>query len=137
MLRIINVTKSYGQTKILDGITFEVADREVVAIVGPNGCGKSTLLKIIAGLEILDNGEIKTEKNYCEESIVSLIFQDHRASLFPWKTIRDNIKFGDRTEDCRQKENRIDDILVKLNLKIHQNKFPYELSGGMSQLVAL
>jgi len=136
MLRIINVTKSYGQTKILDGITFEVADREVVAIVGPNGCGKSTLLKIIAGLEILDNGEIKTEKNYCEESIVSLIFQDHRASLFPWKTIRDNIKFGDRTEDCRQKENRIDDILVKLNLKIHQNKFPYELSGGMSQLVA-
>ena len=62
MLKIINVTKSYGQTKILDGITFEVADREVVAIVGPNGCGKSTLLKIIAGLEILDNGEIKTEK---------------------------------------------------------------------------
>lgn len=136
MLRIISATKSYGQTKILDGITFEVADKEVVAIVGPNGCGKSTLLKIIAGLETLDNGEIKTGINNNEKTSVSLIFQDHRASLFPWKNIRDNIKFGDRTKDSKQKENKIDDILTKLNLKAHQNKFPYELSGGMSQLVA-
>lgn len=136
MLKIINATKSYGQTKILDGITFEVADKEVVAIIGPNGCGKSTLLKIIAGLETLDNGEIKNIMDENEEIKVSLIFQDHRASLLPWKTIRENIKFADRTNDDKQKENKIDNILSKLNLRIHQNKFPYQLSGGMSQLVA-
>lgn len=136
MLKIINVIKSYGQTKILNGINFEIADKEIVAIIGPNGCGKSTLLKIIAGIETLDNGEIQTEKKYDEEYSVSLVFQDHRASLFPWKTIRENIKFGDRNKKSRQKDNRIDSILAKLNLKKHQNKFPYELSGGMSQLVA-
>jgi len=134
MLQLINVTKSYGQVKVLDGINFSVTDKEVVAIIGPNGCGKSTLLKIMAGLETLDNGEIKIDN--AEEIKASLIFQDHRASLLPWKTIRGNIGFAIKTKDKRQKAKIVDEILSKLNLKIHQNKYPYQLSGGMSQLVA-
>ncbi|MFA6548019.1 MAG: ABC transporter ATP-binding protein [Candidatus Magasanikbacteria bacterium] len=136
MLKIINATKSFGQTKILDGINFEIADNEIVAIVGPNGCGKSTLLKIIAGLEKLDNGEIKTSKAGDEEIKTSLIFQDHRASLFPWKTIRGNIEFAITKMSNQDKKEKVDQILSKLNLAKHQNKFPYQLSGGMSQLVA-
>jgi len=136
MLKIINVTKSFGQTKILDGINFEVADNEIVAIVGPNGCGKSTLLKIIAGLETMDNGEIKTSKVGDEEIKTSIIFQDHRASLFPWKTIGGNIEFAITKMDYKLKKIKVDQILSQLNLTKHQHKFPYQLSGGMSQLVA-
>lgn len=132
MLKLINITKKYGNTKILDGINFEVQDDEVAVIIGPNGCGKTTLLKIIAGLEKPDNGEVK---NSCkEDSNIGLVFQDYRSSLLPWKTIRKNIEFAIPNGD--KKEKIATDILLGLNLRKHENKYPYQLSGGMSQLAA-
>ncbi|MGQ4871263.1 MAG: ABC transporter ATP-binding protein, partial [Candidatus Thorarchaeota archaeon] len=83
-----------GDTLVLDGISFDVHEGEFLSILGPSGCGKTTLLKIIAGLLEPDSGEvlIDGEEVGLGHSRVGYIFQ--QESLFPWRTVRQNIEFG-------------------------------------------
>jgi len=72
-LKLKNIHKSYGDLKVLEGITFSVDEGEFVCIVGESGCGKTTLLKIIAGVEKADKGEIITDSKR-----IGFVFQDDR-----------------------------------------------------------
>jgi len=140
MLNLININKSYGNVKIIDSLNLEIPDNRNVVFFGPNGCGKSTLLKIIAGLETYENGEIKNTKKENSEPIkTGLIFQDFRASLLPWKTVRDNINFviGLNYKNRKERNQKTEAIITKLGLKPYQYKFPYQISGGIAQLTAL
>lgn len=139
MFKLINIGKNYGNTKIIDGLTLDIPDNQNIVFFGPNGCGKTTLLKIIAGLEKYENGEIKYLTNNNEPAKTGLIMQDYRSSLLPWKTIRDNIKFVANLnhKDKAEKHKETDAIITKLNLRQYQDKFPYETSGGISQLTAI
>ncbi|MEA3418005.1 MAG: ATP-binding cassette domain-containing protein [Campylobacterota bacterium] len=131
-LKVENLTFSFGYDTILDDISFEIDEGEVVSIVGPSGGGKTTLLRLCAGL--LDRQEGKIENSFTSQSIA---FQDPR--LLPWKNVLDNVAFGLKAMGVPNKERiqRAREIALKFDLdEVDFDKFPKELSGGMSQRVS-
>ena len=124
---------------MLEHLSFEVHDKEFVCILGSSGCGKTTLLRLIAGLDearsgsiILDGEEIKSPSPK-----VGFVFQEY--SLFPWRTVIDNIAFGLEMKGMvREERYRIAEHFLDLvNLTQFRNSYPSELSGGMRQRVAV
>jgi len=131
-LKVDNLSFSFGYETILDKISFEVNEGEVVSIVGPSGGGKTTLLRLCAGL--LDRQEGKIENSFETQSIA---FQDPR--LLPWKNTLDNISFGLKAlgVSTKEREERAKEIALQFDLEEKDFiKFPKELSGGMSQRVS-
>ena len=123
---------------VLDDITLAVAPGEFVALLGPSGCGKSTLLRLAAGLDRPVQGSVLADGAPVDRPNPSrvLVFQD--PTLFPWRTVRDNIAIGPEARDVlREKQDRIDETLRLVKLEGFGPAFPYQLSGGMAQRVAL
>lgn len=93
-LQIEHVTKDFGTTSVLKGVTLDVKDSEFISLVGPSGCGKSTLLRIIAGLEtptsgkILLGGKDVTQLRAADRNL-SMVFQSY--ALYPHLTVAENI----------------------------------------------
>jgi ABC-type Fe3+/spermidine/putrescine transport system ATPase subunit len=141
-LSIIDIHKSFGKTTALNGISFDVSEGEIVALLGPSGCGKSTLLNIIAGLENPDSGEITwNEKSF--QSVpphkrgFGLMFQDYM--LFPHKNVGANVAFGLEMQGWtrEQIEVRLTEMLELAGLFDYAQRDVSTLSGGEQQRVAL
>lgn len=135
---------SFENNEILKDINFEVGIGEIVTLLGPSGCGKSTILRSICGLESDHNGKIFID-NKCvsskniytnvEKRGVGYIFQDF--ALFPHLNVKENIGFGLTNISKKQKEKKIDDLLIQFDLKDHGEKQIHQLSGGQQQRVAI
>jgi NitT/TauT family transport system ATP-binding protein len=123
----------------IDGIDLEVAEGELVCVVGASGCGKSTLLNIVAGLEQPTAGRVEVDG----ETVIGpgadrgMVFQGY--SLYPWKTVAQNVAFGLECTGVRKAERaeRIDELLAIVGLSEWRERLPKELSGGMRQRVAI
>ncbi|MDO4754579.1 MAG: ABC transporter ATP-binding protein [Bacillota bacterium] len=137
MLKVSGIEFSYDKkNKILDGVSFEVAEGEVVAVLGGSGSGKSTLLSIIVGLEEPGAGEIILEgRNIteipCEKRGIGLVFQDY--ALFPHLNVEKNVGFALK----RGQEERITEMLELVRMQEYRKRYPYELSGGEKQRIAI
>ncbi len=136
LLKIKDLTKSYhtkeGEILAIKEINFNINKGEIISLVGPSGCGKSTLLSIIAGLDQLDKGIIKKDKD------LKIGYMLQNDALLPYLTIYDNCILGLKIQHNLTKE-RLDyvDYLLKLyNLDEFKNNYPSSLSGGMKQRVA-
>ena len=133
---------SFADTKILENISFDVIQGEIVTILGPSGCGKSTILRSIASLQDGYSGEIfinnhcliKDGKKQCHKDI-GYIFQDY--ALFPHLNVKDNIEFALYKLDNIEKQKRVDKLLKQFDLVEHRNKQIHELSGGQQQRVSI
>ncbi|AEH06616.1 ABC transporter ATP-binding protein [Methanothermococcus okinawensis] len=143
ILEIKNVVKKFITEKkevlAVDNVSFEVKNNEFLSIVGPSGCGKSTLLRMIAGLEKPTSGEMfiegkKIEKPGAERSMV---FQQY--TLLPWRTVLENVGFGLEIKGVPKAErNEISKKFIRMiGLEGFEDAYPYELSGGMQQRVAI
>ena len=141
---ISGVTKQYetgtgSQVSALHDISLSIGDAEFVCILGPSGCGKSTLLKLIAGLEQPSQGQIAFDNDKWRGAATErgFIFQDY--ALFPWLTVRDNIRFGLQMQRVPRKRQReiVDEYLQSFGLVDAAHLYPKQLSGGMSQRVAI
>ena len=142
-LIVEQISKEFEQRDVrspaLVTINLEVEDKEFTCILGPSGCGKTTLLRIIAGLEkstsgkVIIGGEVVTGPT----PRMAMIFQDY--SLFPWRTVLDNIAFGLEVKGIGEEErhNVAAQYLDLVGLSGFGENFPYELSGGMRQRVAV
>lgn len=135
-IEVKNLTKIYGEKKILDNISFKVEDGEILAIVGFSGSGKSTVLKLISGLIEKDEGEIITS-----EGDIAFVFQ--YSALFDSLTVYDNIAFAlherkDLKKNFTEKEisKIVKEKLELVGLKGIENLYPSELSGGMQKRVS-
>lgn len=139
MLALNGVQKSFsvreGRQNILHDITCTVHDKEIIAILGPNGAGKTTLLKIIAGIDRPDSGTVRWQSHHPLR--VGFIPQDTRNGLFPWQTVGQHIQFALNTIRDSTPLYSCNNILQLLGLSSHQTKYPYELSGGLAQLLAI
>lgn len=146
VLKAQGLTKAYGTgtnvVQVLGGITFEVRRGEFVSVVGPSGCGKTTLLFAIAGLHPVTSGTVAFNGKpvTAPPKGVAVVFQDYSRSLFPWKNNRDNVAFGmTRVErlTARQKRDKAEEMLDAVGLSGFADKYPWQLSGGMQQRVAI
>lgn len=136
------VEKSFGETKVIPSMNFQVNSGERLVLLGPSGCGKSTLMRLIAGLEEPTSGEIKMGgKSMAGVDVadrnIAMVFQNY--ALYPHMTVFDNIAFSLTIK--KQKKQAIKEAvehaanLVALNPYLHRK--PAELSGGQRQRVAL
>jgi NitT/TauT family transport system ATP-binding protein len=121
-------------------VTFDVAAGELVSLVGPSGCGKSTLLKILAGLHPHDGGTVRigsTNHAFDPSRDIGMVFQ--QALLLKWRRIIDNVLLPAEILGLPRKEsrNRARDLLALVGLTGYEDKYPYELSGGMQQRAAI
>lgn len=139
-MEVKKIAFSYDKkSKVLDGVDFKVGEGEVVAILGGSGSGKSTLLSIIVGLEAPTGGRIFLEgaditDTACEKRGIGLVFQDY--ALFPHLNVEKNVGFGLK-RGRREKEERIVEMLELVNMQAYRKRYPYELSGGEKQRVAI
>jgi len=134
-----NVTRSYDGTQALADVSLSVAAGEFCCLVGPSGCGKTTLLRTIAGLETPDVGSVVVDGDPVTEPGIerAMVFQDH--ALFPWRTVRQNVRFGlDRPAcECADCTARVNELLALVGLADCADAYPSELSGGMKQRVGI
>ncbi|MDP2728439.1 MAG: ABC transporter ATP-binding protein [Dehalococcoidia bacterium] len=128
----------------MEDLSFEVAHREVFAILGPSGCGKTTTLRLIAGFERPDSGEIllggqpvasSTQWVPPERRGVGIVFQDY--ALFPHLSVAQNVAFGLRSLPAAQRTKIVKNMLEMVGMGEYARRYPHELSGGQQQRVAL
>lgn len=141
--RVYNVKRgnSAKLTKFvaLKDFNIEVHDGEFLTIVGPSGCGKSTFLDILAGLAQPNSGEIYIDGKLITGPALDrgIVLQGY--ALFPWRTVRQNIEFGLEVKKVPKKERKeISQKFIDLvGLQGFEDRYSYELSGGMKQRVAI
>jgi NitT/TauT family transport system ATP-binding protein len=123
---------------VLDDVSFSVRPGEFVALLGPSGCGKSTLLRLVAGLEPPRSGTLREDGAQITGPFPSrvVVFQD--PTLFPWRTVWDNVALGLEAQGILKRErHRVDEAIDLVGLSTFRNAYPHQLSGGMAQRVAL
>lgn len=147
MIDIKNVSKWYGNFKVLTDCTTNVAKGEVVVVCGPSGSGKSTLIKCVNALEPIQQGEIIVNGTVVSDAKtdlpkvrarVGMVFQ--HFELFPHMSITENLCIGQVKVLGRSKDEARErglKLLDRVGLKAHAGKFPGELSGGQQQRVAI
>jgi len=143
-LTVVGVSKSFGRTRVLEGIDLHVPAGSLTAILGPSGCGKTTLLRLIAGFDRPDGGSISLgDRLLCdaagamppERRRIGYVVQE--GALFPHLTVAQNVAFGLPSRD-RQAQTRADELLDLVGLdSSHARRYPHQLSGGQQQRVAL
>jgi len=141
-LQISKIVKSFGDKQVLDGVTFDMRQGEIVALLGPSGCGKSTLLSIIAGIETPDEGEIYWMGTPINETPphrrgFGLMFQDN--VLFPHMNVFENVAFGLEMNSMEKDaiQIKVSETLELVGLQGLDRRNVNSLSGGEQQRVAL
>ncbi|UFN49979.1 sn-glycerol-3-phosphate ABC transporter ATP-binding protein UgpC [Roseomonas sp. OT10] len=141
-LRLETIRKAFGQTQVLHGIELEVADGEMVVLVGASGCGKSTLLRIVAGLETPTSGRVLIDGRDVTglepaDRDIAMVFQNY--ALYPHMTVRQNMAYGLKIRGLPRAEieKRVQDAAAILGLEALLDRRPRQLSGGQRQRVAM
>ncbi|MBO6000124.1 MAG: amino acid ABC transporter ATP-binding protein [Lachnospiraceae bacterium] len=147
MLTIEHLTKRFDDQIVLNDISFDVKEGEVIVIVGPSGCGKSTLLRCINALESIQGGEIKLRgepvlaggRNLAGlRQKIGMVFQSYE--LFPHLNVLDNILLAPVKVQKRPKEEAKEEalaLLKRVGLESKAQSYPRQLSGGQKQRVAI
>jgi putative spermidine/putrescine transport system ATP-binding protein len=137
-----NLSRAFGATKALDGMSLEIAPGELVALLGPSGCGKTTALRIVAGFETADTGEVLIDGRDvsgvpASRRDMGMVFQSY--SLFPNMSALENVGFGLRMRKAgpARRRQRAADLLEMVGLAAQAKQYPHQLSGGQQQRVAL
>ena len=130
MLKICNLSFSYGKKQVLQNFSLEIKRGEIVALMGASGCGKSTLLQLISGLLKPNLGSIEHDSSLR----ISYAFQEPR--LFPWLTVEKNLK-AVLPKDQADQEDRSLHALNTVELSDSKDLYPESLSGGMKSRAAL
>jgi sn-glycerol 3-phosphate transport system ATP-binding protein len=141
-ITIRNVAKTFGPTRIMDGVNLDIHNGEFVVILGPSGCGKSTLLRLIAGLEEISAGEISIGGqvvNQLEprERGCAMVFQNY--ALYPHMTVAENIGYALKVAGVPKAERlaRVAATAKSVGLSDFLDRKPGQLSGGQRQRVAM
>src|ERR671924_652863 len=138
-----NVSRAFkrdGRDQLaVDNVSFEVREREFVALVGPSGCGKTTCLRMAAGLDFPTAGSVRVGGKPVTQPGPQRAVVFQQFALFPWKTVHENIDFGLRSKSLPEaaRRERIARQVELMGLQGYESAYPHQLSGGMQQRVAI
>ena len=142
LLQIRHLSKSYGDTQILQNINLDIYDGEFLTLLGPSGCGKTTLLRLIGGFELPNAGSLQLEGVdiaglLAEKRPINTVFQQY--ALFPHMNVYDNIAYGLKLKGVPKTEidQRVREALAMVQLDHTINRRPQDLSGGQQQRIAI
>ena len=156
LIRVSNLCKGYGDSKVLKSISFDIESGDLVSIIGQSGCGKSTLLRCLNCLEILDDGEITIDgvklraadhdkdsdlflkRAHSLRKNVGMVFQSF--NLFPHKTLLENVTLAQivvKKENPENAKKIAAALLEKVGLAPLIDRYPWSLSGGQKQRAAI
>ncbi|WP_371054475.1 ABC transporter ATP-binding protein [Rhodosalinus sp. K401] len=142
-LEVRHLTRRFGGRVVVDDVSLAIRPGQVTCLLGPSGCGKSTTLRMIAGVEMQDEGEIRVDGELICDTVyrvpperrsIGLMFQDF--ALFPHLSVADNVAFGLRAPREARRA-RVEELLARVGLSHYIDAFPHALSGGEQQRVAL
>jgi NitT/TauT family transport system ATP-binding protein len=131
------------RVEVLADVGFSVGQGEFVSVVGPSGCGKTTLLLALAGLQPAETGEVTFAGAAVRDRTpegMAIVFQDYSRSLLPWRTNLGNVLFGMHRatgQSRAEKTAQAMALLESVGLTGFENHYPWQLSGGMQQRVAI
>lgn len=141
-LRLVDVHKSFGDTRVLHWVNLSIERGRTLALLGPSGCGKTTLMRIVAGLEVADGGEVHVGERMLagpgvnvapEHRRIGLLGQER--ALFPHLSVGGNVAYGlGRSPD---RDARVREVLDMVDLAGFERRMPDSLSGGQQQRVAI
>jgi NitT/TauT family transport system ATP-binding protein len=143
-LKLRNISKTFTSEKgekieSLSSVSLDIENQEFICLLGPSGCGKTTLLRIIAGLDQASTGTVELGGTLIDRPNpqLAMIFQEY--SLYPWRTVVANIGFGleIRKIPAEERHSIVQKYVEIVGLEGFENSYPYELSGGMRQRVAV
>ena len=142
IIELKNVSKSFGDTKVLEDFNLQIKRREFVTLLGPSGCGKTTTLRMIGGFEQPDPGEILFEGKPLNDMPpnkrpFNTVFQKY--SLFTHMNIFENVAFGLRIKKMKEEviRQKVRDALRQVDLSGYEKRMPDSLSGGQQQRIAI
>jgi iron(III) transport system ATP-binding protein len=144
-LELLHIQLAIADQTILQDLTFDLVEGEILCLLGPSGCGKTTALKTIAGLSTPQKGQIELFGNTVfsdsqinlspEQRSIGFIFQDY--ALFPHMTVGQNIAYGLSNLSKQDRQMRIKESLELVELPDLEQRYPHELSGGQQQRIAV
>ena len=141
-IQIDNVTKAYGDTVVIKGLSAEIKPGEFFTLLGPSGCGKTTLLRMIIGFNSIEEGEIRVDGKRVNDiptnkRNMGMVFQNY--AVFPHMNVRDNVGYGLKNRHVPKNERykKVEEILRLVKIDQFANRMPVQLSGGQQQRVAL
>jgi ABC-type Fe3+/spermidine/putrescine transport system ATPase subunit len=145
MIKLENITFAYGEKRVVSGLDMNVETGKITCLLGSSGCGKTTILRLIAGLEIPDDGKIFLENDPVSvegrlmvpphKRNTGFIFQD--LALWPHFTVFKNVAFGLKERKVKNVDEKVEEMLSFFDLTDQVEKYPHQLSGGQKQLVAI
>lgn len=143
-LKVTELSCQYQDKTVLDGLSFNLAENQILCLLGPSGCGKTTALKAIAGLIPIDSGQIHINEMQIfgqgvnvppESRNLGMIFQDY--ALFPHLTVGDNVGFALKALAKDEYNGKVREMLELVKLEHLSERYPHQLSGGQQQRVAI
>ena len=136
------ISKSYGDVKVVNRLNLEAANSEFVTLLGPSGCGKSTTLRILAGLIKADEGKVYFDDKDVtdlppDRRNIGFVFQ--RVALFPHMSVNKNIAFGLKSRHFSESEidKKIMEVLAIVRMTGYEKRSPSQLSGGQAQRIEI
>lgn len=128
-----------GAVPVLDGLNFDIYERDFVSIIGPSGCGKTTVFNVIAGLLEPDAGTMRFRGEIVPGLSGRVGYMMQKDLLFPWRTVLQNVMLGLEMKgvDAKVATETARDYLARFGLSGFENAYPKTLSGGMRQRAAL
>ncbi|MDR2071591.1 MAG: ABC transporter ATP-binding protein [Treponema sp.] len=143
LIEVKNVTRVYRDTGgnpvyALKDVSLDIEEGEFISIIGPSGCGKTTLLRLIAGLDIPEEGSLFVDGKEITEPSYERGYIFQQPALFPWATVYDNAALGLKARKIfPENKEKVQGFIRMIGLEGFEKAYPHELSGGMAQRVAI
>jgi len=143
-LELDRVSVDIDGHRIINNVSFELAEGDIACLLGPSGCGKTTVLRTIGGFQSPSGGQVllaeetvatATAQATPEQRRVGMVFQD--LALFPHMNVRANVAFGMSAQSHQASNKRVDELLDLVSMREYESSYPHQLSGGQQQRVAL
>lgn len=142
LVELSNLVRRFGEVIALDGLNLTIQPGELVALLGPSGCGKTTALRLLAGLDLADEGKVIVDGQDltnvpANKRDMGMVFQAY--SLFPNMTALENVAFGLKVRgiDTEKRQKKANELLELVGLNTQANRYSHQMSGGQQQRVAL